>query len=125
MQMKNEYFIPTLEELHVGYELELEDKFPSEWYEERITKYHSLELLSKWINSKEVRVPYLTKEQIEDEGWEWIRDFEYRYRYGNFRLFYYEDRKAIIDINGYFINIFKGKIKDINSFRKVIKLLGI
>ena len=86
------------------------------------------------------RVPYLTKEQIEAEGWE----EEQMYRNGTFvmilgelnkgyELTFTEGNSRIVITKVWTLfddqvkrdNIFKGNCKDINTFRKIIKLLGI
>jgi hypothetical protein len=73
---------------------------------------------------------YLTKEQIEAEGWKQISSEILTHGYflkGECRLELLED--SIICIrNGYWYpenTIYKGECKDINTFRKIIKLLGI
>ena len=101
--------------------------------------------LKYYIDNKQIRVPYLTTEQIEDEGWEHIAS----YRDGGTRIFSYNNKKYTYEITfrgrthltpsdkiviteiretvdrPVRDNIFNGECKDINTLRKLIKLLGI
>lgn len=93
-----------------------------------------------------IKTPYLTKEQIEAEGWRGFGkartdDGRVGYEKGNYFLIYHEDKstkmKGRIEIiikdvlhdpyteftsNG---RLFLGQCKDINTFRYICKLLGI
>ena len=138
--MENKYFTPDIEDLCIGYEYE--QLINQVWTKEVFAKGsylpENIDLLN-WIHScvlsKKIRVPYLTKEQIEAEGWEFIKhhagtewydfekdeyslyvDFDFR---GEIYLKIYSDR--------YYeeFNYFSGKCKDINTFRKICKLLEI
>ena len=75
-----------------------------------------------------IRVPYLTKEQIEAEGWTKEKSYFIK---NNIYLFF-EDKFLVIDSGNPFSweaidseILFKGKCKDINTFRKICKLLEI
>jgi hypothetical protein len=121
--MENKYFTPDIEDICIGYELE---HLSAAGY--ITTKFEidsSLPALQELIKLNQVRVPYLTKEQIEAEGWE--RTGGILYRKNNYDLGYREDNKrlkiATIGKDSY--NLFIGECKDINTFRKIIKLLGI
>lgn len=79
--MKNdEYFTPSIEDIRVGYECEIwwnENMLPeNNWIPIKAWKYGTgtedfdmIDFTSR-IQKNEIRVPYLTKEQIEAEGWE-------------------------------------------------------
>jgi hypothetical protein len=145
--MENKYFTPDIEDFYVGVVYEKYGKglqidefgrfLPEEIrddevkWRERTIKYPSDILHASIALDKEtIRVPYLTKEQIEAEGWKQISSEILTHGYflkGECRLELLED--SIICIrNGYWYpenTIYKGECKDINTFRKLIKLLGI
>ena len=130
--MENKYFIPDIEDVHVGYELE---HLSATGY--ITTKFEidsSLPALEQLIKLNQVRVPYLTKEQIETEGWSKAKapivtikhDFyEIPYIKDNFRIDYNFKNNLINILENNGVNLFYGKCKDINTFRKIIKLLNI
>lgn len=158
----NKYFTPDIEDFYVGvvyekYSQGLQiDEFgrflPEETrdnevkWREGVIKYPSdIVHLKIALDKETVRIPYLTKEQIEAEGWtSFITEYEgdivpEKMTYTFFR----EDRNYML---GWWFNInkitliikdpslvldyyteptFRGECKDINTFRKIIKLLGI
>ena len=81
------------------------------------------------------RVPYLTKEQIEAEGWEFIKHHAeiegYEFEKDEYSLYVEFDFRGEIYLKIYSgehydeFNYFSGKCKDINTFRKICKLLEI
>lgn len=130
------YYIPELNDLCEGFEFELQkynegtDEYIDSWIKHKFDvrsglghdDYHT-------FNDDRVRVEYLTKEQIEEEGWE---EKELRSTIDNYVYFVNKQRKLIgydfhkkrlnvIDT----INSYHGKCRCINDFRKIIKLLGI
>jgi hypothetical protein len=137
--MENKYFTPDIEDLYVGYKLEIKGPHDVDWQPVVLGKdaiwhqFTNLENLGQAM--EQLRVPYLTKEQIEAEGW--IEDKGlYKLRKNEdlfFTIDFNTDSYSLI-INSYSkINttyysgdhVFKGFCKDINTFRKIIKLLGI
>ena len=139
--MENKYFTPDIEELFVGCEFEMNDTWGG-WKKLILTEdLLKNPMVSLGLGNERVpwywkiRVPYLTKEQIEAEGWEFIKhhagtehcDFEkneyslavdFNFR-GNIHLRIYDGEQD----NEF--NYFSGKCKDINTFRKICKLLEI
>lgn len=68
---KNKYFTPNVEDICVGYMGEF--KVNNNW---GLLNINSSELLKECIENKfEFRTPFLTKEQIEDEGWKLLLIF--------------------------------------------------
>ncbi len=75
-----EYFTPTIEDIHSGYEYEVK-RFNGDW--EKVTEFsndYDYEdnphyAIMKDIKAGKIRVPYLTKEQIENEGWKFTREY--------------------------------------------------
>lgn len=130
--MESAYFTPDIEDIHIGYECEINSEFETRGFE-----WTKLSLIGNSIKTiiedpekmKRIRVPYLTKEQIEAEGWKFdynLGDFDYYVKTVNdteYELeFCYKER---ININIWKRTLYHGECKDINTFRKIIKLLEI
>lgn len=128
----NKYFTPSIEDIRVGYECEIsptkvEIWKPLVWTEADFKKYFNFKL----------RVPYLTKEQIEAEGWEAARETPTQHfrknvvTKGNIKreveMFFLEGWMELSYDCGEFLPmyIYMGECKDINTFRYICKLLGI
>ena len=134
--MENKYFTPDIEDIHIGYECELlmntnvsilNPTSNAPEFKPFIFEKNKIELLIELYDS--IRVPYLTKEQIEAEGWKFdynLGDFDYYIKTVNnteYELeFCYKER---ININIWKRTLYHGECKDINTFRKIIKLLEI
>ena len=128
--MENKYFTPDMEDFHIGYECEIST--PTIWksgkFPEILELNSELDEFGKDSLMKAahaiLRVPYITKEQIEAEGWKHYNNncFELNPRW--FCSWYPEmNRLEIYDNENE--NNFAGKCKDINTFRKICKLLEI
>ena len=145
--MKNKYFTPDIEDFHIGYEYEYEDIIPSgssDYFKSIISKPSEIENLFKGFDTgMGIRVPYLTKEQIETEGWELIQiyptgacifqkgtkekgceltyDFqEHRVHFTKLYFYGLDDEYTRTKLTWSSL-----ECKDINTFKKIIKLLGI
>ena len=121
--MKNKYFTPDITDIHVGYELEIRQG--NMWKSDKV---QSNDCFCDFVDMDGYRVPYLTKEQIEAEGWTKEKSYFIK---NNIYLFF-EDKFLVIDSGNPFSweaidseILFKGKCKDINTFRKICKLLEI
>jgi hypothetical protein len=158
--MENKYFKPDIENIRVGYECEClwccQD--PRPWLPIIITEEDNMDTKSLpfgievvWrLQEGEIRTPYLTKEQIEAEGWKfwqtnricnWYKremfDWSDKARgfygyviYGMTLLHDPEKNKIKIwfDFTGGTPEdscMFEGECKDINTFRTICKLLNI
>ena len=140
--MENKYFTPDIEDIHVGYECEvLKDKWEHFVFniEEIIPVFAKIN--SKTIFSEKIRVPYLTKEQIEAERWKIKNNYpEFpTFEKENYWLTLITDENKppfirimgidpmlmlhVKHLNGY--AVYQGECKSINEFRKIIKLLGV
>jgi hypothetical protein len=145
--MENKYFTPDIEDFHIGYECELlmntnvsilNPTSNAPEFKPFIFEKNKIELLIELYDS--IRVPYLTKEQIEAEGWK----EEQMYLNGTFvmilgelnegyELMFAEGNSQIVITRVWTLfddqvkrdNTYKGNCKDINTFRKIIKLLNI
>lgn len=158
---KEKHFIPEISDLFVGYECEIinyasnnynKDKSTCKWNKFVLKKEHLfssydgssfLETCVSCLNFGDLRVPYLTKEQIENEGWKFRETgrskFYKRYDKTEFALNYNIKtnmlfiEKAIKDVTNTvydysWINndyIFVGKCRCINEFRTIMKFLEI
>lgn len=152
----DKYFTPDIEDIRVGYECEIlwnQDIFPEDnWYsvvvgDNQTEDFDTIDYIGRIANEK-IRVPFLTKEQIEVEGWEgetiikdswndekdeyidgfsksenedkwWDMYITEDYTLRIYRRFY---RNEVAWVS---IPVFEGTCKDINTFRYILKLLGI
>ena len=148
MELKNnEYFTPDIEDIRVGYECEIQD-YKERW-ECTKAKDDMWGDFAALIDSNKIRVPYLTKEQIEAAGWKLSFDFStlgpaHSMDFEKGDVWKDAGRGAFLSWNPHsnIIKIttsdtgynqdgpnhsvkFKGECKDINTFRYICKLLGI
>jgi hypothetical protein len=132
--MENKYFTPDIEDIHVGYECEILNN-KEKWNKINMPSIFIPKCVNKvterngWLETNKLRVPYLTKEQIEAEGWELSSEDKYlQFVKPNYSISYVEKLHLLIvialeekqsDVK------YSGTCKDINTFRKITKLLGI
>ena len=147
--MKNKYFTPDIEDFCIGYECEI--RTPTRWksgkFPEILELNSELDEFGKDSLMKAahaiLRVPYLTKEQIEAEGWELIQiypkgacifqkgtkeegceltcDFtEHRVHFTELYFCGLDDEYTRTKLTWRSL-----ECKDINTFRKICKLLKI
>src|SRR5674476_935073 len=71
--MKEEYYIPELEDLRIGYECEVNGAGlaggQDNWVKDTAKSINNLKGLESFLKAGCLRTSYLTKEQIEVEGW--------------------------------------------------------
>lgn len=148
--MTNKYFTPAPEDIRLGYECECLwcCAQPREWVKITVTQEDNestkdlpIESVLSRLNTGEIRVPYLTPEQIEADGWEPISmkniELENRYPFQKGNYFLVLDLRhdvPTIDIILRDVSLALGKFdnperfriwmrcKDINTFRKICKL---
>ncbi len=150
MEESVKYFVPNISDIRVGYECEIR-KEPGIWKQE-IISFEGQTSFSYWKERLELewlRVPYLTKEQIEKEGWKVEIQILGKYMRGIKKCLVKQDRmgsnwdydipvefQLTYDIKNYILKLmyitslddltwFEGECKDINTFRYICKLLGI
>ena len=147
--MENKYFTPDIEDICIGYELEINWSRAYEvcWVPIKVLvqdeDFVYTNSISEIINAlddgmSEARVPYLTKEQIEAEGWKEciLNDNEQAlllFSKNGYDLRIYEDyiyRFSELIVGAGMMPswdkvLFEGECKDINTFRKLCKLLHI
>lgn len=126
------YFTPSIEDIRVGYECECLwcCQEPRPWWPIVITEEDKMDTKSlpfgievTWrLQDGEIRVPYLTKEQIEAEGWE-QRGGEWDFYKGKYHILY-DARIKMLYMGMSGSKILDGaRCKDINTFRMICKLL--
>lgn len=147
MEESSKYFTPSIEDIHVGYEYEWNKGCGKcEWKSSVIlagelgynkltwTTHCRIFSLKEMLNYEYIRVPYLTKEQIEKEGWKLESDSMldinnnpvWPYSSPNLGMLYVPSTKFL----GLYdkkrkIYVYQAECKDINTFRKICKLVGV
>lgn len=124
------YFTPSIEDIRVGYECEymIGSQFTPFRFSTPYTALGSFSNMQAAIETGHVRVPYLTKEQIEREGWVfvWAHPGELQFRRRNNTIaFNFVDYSLLVQVGNENIFSYKGPCKDINTFRYICKLLNI
>jgi len=140
MENNLKYFVPEISDICIGYELEINwnRAYEEKWVPIKILvqdeEFAYTDELSEIVNAlhdgmSEARVPYLIKEQIEAEGWKLLNEDKYlQFVKSDYSISYVEKLHLLIvtaleekqnDVK------YSGTCKDINTFRKIIKLLEI
>jgi len=141
MENNNKYFIPDISDLCIGYELEVNYNFKLNdvFYKEIIKSFEELsDIQSRISGDCVIRIPYLTKEQLEAEGWKecTLNDNEqalllfskngYDLRIYKDYIYHFSELMVGRGIEDCWDKVlFEGKCKDINTFRRICKLLEI
>jgi hypothetical protein len=133
----NKYFIPDIEDIRVGYEYEraiirLLPPQPSTniyiegWYNAIVLDIDLSLEWREWIKMGFIRIPYLTKEQVEAEGWKCItKRGDPCFTKDNFELVLCTEDHTINLGEDRNYPFYYGECKDINTFRWICKLLKI
>ncbi len=147
--MEQKYFTPDIEDIRVGYELEY-NLSGEDWNKITVNLsdfYTGVVAEFGKENTKGLRVPYLYKEQIENEGWDmqnvlreddngndmfstgFVKTIDENHWY---ELILEDDHKIFMQYKWYrnsvaqiWRTIFYGECRCINEFRWICKLLGI
>ena len=115
------YFTPKIEgNFWQGYEFEIEVN--GVWKKEIFNAQYSIASILPHYKRGLIRVPYLTKEQIEGEGWGWsgLYDGLSMFVNGNGWSIYYDEKRHILKVGSC-----KFSCPCINTFRYISKLLNI
>lgn len=128
----NKYYTPSIEDIRIGYECEILNGYGN-WHTINITLGHIFNdlLFHTRDISKELsgifRTPYLTKEDIESEGWthKWHEKRVHSWEKEDFVLSAFDDilRIKISYKSGY--QLFDGNCLSINELRTISKLIGV
>lgn len=134
MEEHLKYFVPEISDIRVGYECEY-NPTGDLWVKALLNKNSDFSFLF----SKPIRTLYLTKEQIEAEGWKFIKHnkdinlLAFRININEhswYELDYYIDSKTLL-IDKYYCNgdynlgLFNGECKSINELRLIQKMLHV
>ncbi|ACU61316.1 hypothetical protein [Chitinophaga pinensis] len=144
---EQKYYTPEFEDIRIGMDCELFDVFKKSWilYEGIISVTIITSILQKGKLTKHVRVPYLTKEQIEAEGWVLKQPGTQSYfrivNDGTFLHLYIKNDMSIVIVredqtpesyNGAISewdstknDVYQGTCRCVNDLRLISKLLGI
>lgn len=148
--MDNKYYIPSIEEFHVGFEYEelaSGDRFTSsahgKWVpliqdeNDFLAVYESYSILPELIKDEKLRVKYLDQEDIESLGWnyeklsagtesyyftkdEYWMDIDFNFN-GKIWLRIYESQGTVESE----LNYFSGFLNNKSELRKLLTQLGI
>jgi hypothetical protein len=146
MVKEYKYFTPSIEDIRVGYECELLEvsgklltgSIPdTKWVTYKVENSYDFNSIWDLYNEGKqtnIRVPYLTKEQIEAEGWKegQLEGYEKEITKDSYYSLRLNENNNIV-INKSFIEgwswvwtpFYSGECKDINTFRYICKLLKI
>ncbi len=137
--MENKYYTPSIEDIHVGYECEVYGQTTTKLiknvdFHKVVVGLHmevgqkvGINQIPNLIKKGWIKVPYLTKEQIEKEGWkhEYLEKDVHSWSKNGIILTTFEGFTKI-RINyksGY--QLFDGDCPSINELRTITKLLNI
>ena len=121
-------YTPQIEDIRTGYEFEIFRERDNTWWDSKTTfPNESLDWIINKLKEGRLRVAYLTKEQIEKDGWKntHFREDLSGYNKGKFNLSFYHDNSFIRIWNGNEVIVFEGKCPSINELRQIMKLLEI
>lgn len=147
-----QYYTPSIEDIRVGYECErysgygshvTNDRSHEDWWKPfqiKETDYYShveggceMDDIFGDLKNNRLRTPYLTKEQIENEGWVVVNDEGENYilfAKKDWSLTFWEYDGTSVRIEIYFGDFetdvpenFKGDCPSINELRKIVKLV--
>lgn len=146
--LENKYFCPDLEDLFIGYECEsiCSDFLEGFIWQKCIISKDSFKYNE---NTNTYRTRFLTKQDLESEGWKKCDNSYYYYKpipgviynkeiqeyfneknelvsYGDREIYYNTDTlELIISTEDQVYNAYNGQAKSINEFRKICKWLDI
>lgn len=150
--MDTKYYTPDIEDLHLGYIAEyFEPHSPNKWEQFRVDwlTIEDFASASEEFKKNNIRTKYLTKEDIESEGWQIENDIspftgrQYKFTLDKttdfpneaviYTLTWHERATPNIIISKFFHSswsredkvIYEGKCPSINEFKIITKLLGI
>jgi hypothetical protein len=144
-EKEKKYYTPNIEDIHVGYEYQILETSDMTWINKIEDSYDFNTIWDIYNEGKQtnIRVPYLTKEQIESEGWEFVKSYESDwdtrrdvFKKKNYKVTYdYWESDGMImsgafqlmieEVYSYTAIIYKGYCKSINEFKTICKLLKI
>lgn len=122
------YYTPSPEDIRVGFECEVQVDFDA-WEHDKVSAESKVfELAMVLIETNGIRVPYLTAEQIEAEGWKITKSDDLSIIFTNDRVVFHYGH------DGYNLTVlrmepedtmFMGKCRCKNDLRLICKMIGI
>lgn len=135
---KEKYYTPTIEEFHVGFEVEWSEFGRKIWSEVIIDEHDLIELFTGEEKIEHFRVKHLDREDIESFGFDFIVSYEINSHYTKPYLFRGDNTELSIVNNsvnnwtmisikrqGVSSSIFCGYIKNKSEFSRLLKQLSI
>ena len=143
--MENKYYIPTIQDIRIGYEFECQDpENLDDWKLDEIDKNNISNVIKELIRTpSQIRVSFLTIQQIIEEGWKqdikksdekfgsWFSKDSYYFRYKFIKI---PASSIYLDTSSPYLLIthdptqtfvFNGMCKSVNEFRIIMRLLNI
>ncbi len=68
--MENKYYVPQIEEFHVGFECEYNNVKSNKWIPHTIQFDPTNDIFRNFFLTNEIRVKYLDRDDIQEYGWE-------------------------------------------------------
>ena len=146
---ENKYYIPSIEEFHVGFECEMLDhdfqgqSDGGEWKKRAFDRSTLMDTLQHWKHFQDYRVKYLDRQDIEECGWEYSSktiDIWFKkegmfhaisggHKFTELKL-HYGITDHCLFIDAYFGGdhegrLFEGVIKNKSELKRVMKMLCI
>ena len=127
--MENKYYLPKIEELHIGFECEINQSEINKnfkWCEYVIgTDYENITIARavSEVNKNGIRVKYLDRQDIESFGFKLFENMPSRFHYNKYELDV--DYLNVIRIEYDCNYIFKGRIKNKSELKKLLIQLEI
>lgn len=130
------YYVPTIEEFHVGFEYEEDDNNTNNWEKQiiGIDNTWDLEFLKDIISEGNCRVKHLDREDIEGLGFEHdstMKSFS-TFIYGSiitknhwFLRFHKDGLVDICDVNKNSDNCFFGTVKNKSELKRILTQIGV
>lgn len=145
--MENKYYIPELEEFHVGFEYEYVQK-DKIWRKGKVDAFgdyihNTMYFVDRALQQEGIRVKLLDKEDIESLGWKFIKEgddelyFQIFPMYPNIKYWFEmnfspEEHYLLIEEwsetgigKSSFIDKFNGNIKNKSELKRLMKQIGI
>lgn len=126
--MENKYYTPDIEDFYIGYECELlYEDWEKSIYSTTHVDFFNIEHL---IKLNRVRTSFLTKEQIEAEGWTFVKERDaFKKNDGLYKCYmnYFSNSNgsSMTIHDGHGSTYYDGECKSVNEFRRIEKWLGI
>jgi hypothetical protein len=147
------YYVPSIEEFHVGFEYEMkdiaDDLVSETWRKLILDNPYDMSTIERYLDTtSDIRVKYLDREDIEKLGWRQYGDFDNWFckKVRGYEAYYYltpttfhgqnswmiEFDIIVLDIEGKVEKIYKkqdtlfdGKIKNKSELKKLFKMIQI